>query len=167
MTSKKHRMIMYGLAAQLLLIAIVCYAAFPAKKPEVPVRIMFYTNAGKVLFNHELHTSPQGYALGCSDCHHAHPDGEEIAPFACNLCHPPRPENMQVPESCLDCHDASEIEDPDIMTFGDAMHMQCTQCHEAFGRGPLYQGFLSKEAKEELKTKPNPWVDCNKCHDLN
>ena len=51
MTSKKHRLIVYGVAVQLLLIAIVCYAAFPVKTPEQPIRLMYQTNAGKVLFH--------------------------------------------------------------------------------------------------------------------
>ena len=166
MTSKKHRIIMYGVAVHLLLIAIVCYAAFPAKPPEEPIRLMYHTNAGKVLFDHQTHSSPEGFGLDCSDCHHQHPEGEDMEPVACSVCHPPRPENKTIPESCLDCHDASEIEKTEIIKGADALHQQCTQCHESYGRGPMHQGFLSEGAKEANKAKPNPWVDCNKCHNM-
>lgn len=136
MTSKKHRLIMYGVAIQLLLIAIVCYAAFPIQTPNEPVRIVYHTNAGSVLFDHQRHASVDGYALDCEDCHHPHGD-QEIDPVACGLCHPPRPAGATFPESCFDCHaDAAEIENPDIMKRSDAFHKQCIQCHEEYGKGP-------------------------------
>lgn len=166
MTSKKHRMIMYGVAVHLVLIAIVCYAAFPVNTPEEPIRLMYYTNAGKVLFDHQTHASAQGYGLGCIDCHHAHPEGEEIEAVSCAMCHPPRPAEKQLPESCLDCHDSSEIESPEIDRRADVLHQQCTECHEGYGRGPMHSGFLSEAAKQDHQDRPNPWVDCNKCHIL-
>jgi hypothetical protein len=136
MTSKKHRMIMYGVAIQLLLIAIVCYAAFPIETPQEPIRLMYHTNAGKVLFDHQTHASVKGYALECSDCHHSH-GGEEIEPVSCGLCHATESENKTFPQFCFDCHgDASEIENPDTMKRSDAFHKQCIQCHEQYGAGP-------------------------------
>lgn len=159
-------MIMYGVAIHLLLIAIVCYAAFPAKTPQEPIRLMYHTNAGKVLFDHQTHASAEGFGLGCSDCHHSHPEGEDIEPVACGLCHPPRPAGKELPEFCLDCHDASEIENPEIKKRADSLHLQCTQCHEGYGRGPLHEASLSDQAKEKLKKEPNKWVNCSRCHNL-
>jgi len=136
MTSKKHRMIVYGVAIQLLLIAIVCYAAFPIEKPPEPIRLMYQTNAGKVLFDHQTHATVNGYALDCMDCHHAH-FGEEIEPVACGLCHSTGQKVSEYPQACFDCHgDASEIESPDILKRSDAFHQQCIQCHEQYGAGP-------------------------------
>ena len=149
MTSKQQRMIVYGVSALLLLVAIVSYAAFPVKEPEEPLRLMYHTNAGKVLFDHQKHTAAGGYALNCADCHHEHPDGDEIEPVACGLCHPPRPEGKTIPEMCLDCHDQSEIENPEIMKRSDALHKQCMGCHEEYGAGPM----------------DNP-EECSKCHVL-
>lgn len=136
MTSKKQRLIVYGVAIHLFLLAIVCYAAFPVKQPEEPIRLMFNTNAGKVLFDHKTHASAQGFGLACVDCHHPHPEGEEIEPVSCSACHPPRPQNKPLPESCLDCHEASELEKPEILKRSDAFHQQCIQCHEQYGAGP-------------------------------
>lgn len=136
MTSKKHRMIMYGVAIQLVLIAIVSYAAFPIETPQEPIRLMYQTNAGKVLFDHQTHASINGYALDCMDCHHSH-FGEEIKPVSCGLCHAVKGEKSEFPESCFECHgDASEIEEPEILKRSDAFHQQCIQCHEQYGAGP-------------------------------
>jgi len=155
-------MIMYGVAAQLLIVAIVCYAAFPVTPPEEPLRLIYQTNAGKVLFDHQAHATTKGSALACMDCHHAH-GGEEIEPVSCGLCHPPRRAGSQFPEFCMDCHsDISEIENPETVNRADALHQQCTQCHEGFGKGPLHSNFVGNELKE----RPTDWVNCNKCHVL-
>jgi hypothetical protein len=118
------------------LIAIVSYAAFPAPEPDEPIRIMYQTNAGRVLFDHKTHTSAQGYGLACTDCHHPHPEGEEIEAVSCSICHPPVPQDVKSPEFCTDCHDVSEISDPEIMKRSDAYHEQCIGCHEQYGAGP-------------------------------
>jgi Class III cytochrome C family len=135
MTSKKHRLIVFGVAVHLLLIAIVCYAAFPVKAPEKPIRLMYATNAGKVLFDHQTHSSVNGYALDCYDCHH-HPPDDKDALTACDKCHPAELKQGTVPDSCLECHDASDIEDAEYPKLSDAFHQQCIQCHVQFGAGP-------------------------------
>ena len=165
MTSKKHRMIVYGVAVHLLFIAIVCYAAFPADKPETPIRLMYQTNAGKVLFDHQTHTGEKGYALDCFDCHHHPPDDEE-ALIGCGQCHNPKPEEGVVPESCLECHDAEDVEDSEYPNRADALHDQCSACHLEFGKGPVHQDTLSEQEKVAHKERPNKWVDCGKCHVL-
>lgn len=137
MTSQKHRTIMYGVTILLLAVAIVGYAAFPVPTPEEPIRLMYHTNAGKVLFDHQTHASAGGFALSCTDCHHLHM-GEEIEPVSCAMCHPPRPEGMTIPESCFDCHMPDEIEDPMIMKRSEALHEQCMSCHEHYGKGPSF-----------------------------
>ncbi|MCP4748181.1 MAG: cytochrome c3 family protein [Desulfobacteraceae bacterium] len=138
MTSKKQRMIVYGVAIHLLLVAIVCYAAFPVQEPEEPIRLMYQVDAGNVLFDHQGHASGTGYGLACNDCHHSHPEGEDLEPVACFFCHKAKPENKEpIPETCLDCHeDESELEDSEIPKRSDAFHKQCTECHEEFGKGP-------------------------------
>jgi hypothetical protein len=147
MISKKHRMILFAVAIQLLIVAIVCYAAFPMTAPEKPIRLVYYTTAGKVLFDHQAHASIKGYGLACADCHHMH-GKKEIQPVSCGLCHPPLPADNRFPESCMDCHkNVSEFKDTDIMKRTDAFHAQCIGCHEQFGKGP-------QSGPEE----------CSKCH---
>ncbi len=163
MTPKKHRLIVYGIAVFLLLVAIACYAAFPMEAPQEPIRLMYQTKAGKVLFDHKTHTSVEGFGLDCFDCHH-HPPDEEDALIACGQCHVQKPEAGVMPDSCLECHDASDVEDSEYPKRADALHSRCTQCHMEFGRGPIHEPSLSKADKERLKSEPNAWVDCNKCH---
>ena len=158
-------MIVYGVAVQLLLIAIVCYAAFPVTPPDEPIRLMYNTNAGKVLFDHQIHSSADGYGLECFDCHH-HPPDDEAALMACGKCHPSEPEEGVVPESCLECHDASDVEDSEYPARAVALHSQCTNCHLGFGSGPIHKNSLSEAEQKMLEKEPNEWVDCNKCHVL-
>ncbi len=146
MTSKKHRMIVYSVAIPLLFIAIVCYAAFPIEAPEEPIRLMYQTNAGKVLFDHQTHTGEKGYGLDCYDCHHHTPD-DEAGLISCGACHVPNPEEGVIPEGCLECHEEEEVEDSEYPKRSDAFHQQCMQCHEEFEKGPT--------SKSE---------DCGKCH---
>ena len=60
MTSKMELLFIYGLAAILLIIGVVCYASFPQEVPDEPVRLVFDTSAGKVLFDHQTHSSEDG-----------------------------------------------------------------------------------------------------------
>ena len=163
MTSKKQLLFAYGLAIHLLLVGIICYAAFPTQAPDEPIRIMYQTNAGKVLFEHHTHTDAFGYGAACFDCHH-YPSDDEAALIACGQCHLSAPEEGVVPEYCLECYDTEEVEDSEHGKRSEAIHDQCTQCHYEFGKGPLYQNSLSQEEQDKLKTQPNEWVDCTKCH---
>jgi hypothetical protein len=138
MTSNRHRMIMYAVAAMLLIVAVVSYAAFSVAQPQEPLRIVYPTNAGKVLFDHQTHSTARGYALSCTDCHHLH-FGEELEPVSCSVCHHPPREGKVPPESCLDCHsDVAEFESPETLKRSDALHQQCGGCHEQFGKGPAF-----------------------------
>jgi hypothetical protein len=126
---------MYGVAIHLFVIAVICYAAFPVTPPEEPIRLMYHTTAGKVLFDHQTHAGETGYGLSCFDCHH-HPEDDDAALVACSQCHPAELQEGAAPEYCLECHDADEIEDAKNLKGSDAFHQQCMQCHEEFGKGP-------------------------------
>ena len=116
MEIKTERAIAYCILAILLVVGVVSYAAFPPKSPEDPVRIMFKSTAGNILFDHREHSSEAGYAYECADCHHMwEDDGEK-------------------PQSCSECH---EIDSEDPINRADAFHEQCQGCHEDEGGGPL------------------------------
>jgi len=117
MISNKELQIAYGLAIILLVVGVLSYAAFPAKSPDQPVRLMFKCVAGKVLFDHKTHTSESGYGISCNDCHHNLEEGE-IKPQACGECH------------------ESESQDEDMPNRSDAFHSQCIDCHKEGGAGP-------------------------------
>jgi hypothetical protein len=136
MTSKKELKLAYGLAIILLVLGVISYAAFPAKTPEEPVRIMYKIVAGKVLFDHKTHTSESGYGLSCNDCHH-HPEDEDESLRACGDCHQIPAEGEAAPQACNDCHEPDEIEDTEITKRADAFHSQCEECHKESDIGPI------------------------------
>ena len=113
MTSKGEQGIALALMAIMFLLGVVCYAAFSQEPPEEPVRIVFKTTAGKVLFDHKTHTIDDGYGIGCDDCHHEEQD-----------------ESMSC--SGEDCHNPDS--DPNR---ADALHSNCKDCHEDSGAGPV------------------------------
>ena len=119
MFSKLELKLAYGLAIWFLFVGVVCYAAFPAKTPNEPVRLMFDVTAGKVLFDHKTHLADSGYGISCGDCHHTL-DEDEYADA----------------QSCSECHDPDEG-DEETPKRADAFHQQCTGCHEGYGAGPL------------------------------
>ena len=67
MEVKIERMIAYCLTAILLVVGVICYAAFAKKAPEQPLRIMFKNTGGNVLFDHKEHMSESGYGIECTD----------------------------------------------------------------------------------------------------
>ncbi len=113
MTSKNAQTLALALAAVLLVVGVVCYAALPAKTPEEPVRLMLKTTAGSILFDHKTHAAEDGYELACDDCHH---------------------EEQEDSQSCSgeDCHGPDS--DP---KRGDALHTNCKGCHEDGDAGPV------------------------------
>ena len=119
MFSKLELKLAYGLAIWFLFVGVVCYAAFPEKTPDQPVRLMFDVTAGKVLFDHKTHYADTGYGISCGDCHHTL-DEDEYADAG----------------SCSDCHDPDEG-DEEMPKRADAFHQQCAGCHEGYGAGPL------------------------------
>jgi hypothetical protein len=136
MDSNKEMRIAYGLAIVLLFIGVVSYAAFSDNAPEEPIRLMYQTSAGKVLFQHKIHTVPSGYGASCYDCHH-HPEEDEAALRSCGDCHGMGEDLAEVMETCIECHDEEEIEDTEMAKRSDAFHSQCIDCHKEFEAGPV------------------------------
>ncbi len=139
MSLKKELKLAYGLAIILLVVGVISYAAFPAKAPEEPVRIMYKVVAGKVLFDHKAHTAESGYGLSCRDCHHhpEDPEDEEDSLLACGDCHQIPAEGEAVPQACDECHEPDEIEDSEMTKRADAFHSQCEECHKDSDIGPV------------------------------
>lgn len=116
MDASTHRSIAYGVAIVLLVVGLICYAAFPKAASEEPVRIMMKNTGGAVLFDHTGHASDRGYGIGCIECHHTWDEGTTL------------------PESCTDCH---YRDGGDLMKRSDAMHMQCIGCHQTAAKAPV------------------------------
>ena len=116
MDERKQRIFSYTIGVILLVVGIIAYAAFPKKAAEEPLRIMFQSKAGNVLFDHKEHASEDGYGLECTDCHHMMEEGE--TPLACGECHMPD-------------------DDEESPKRSDAFHDQCKGCHEDNDAGPV------------------------------
>jgi hypothetical protein len=117
MKLKNERIIAYSIMIIFLIIGVVCYAAFPQKAPDEPIRIMLHSTAGTILFDHKEHASANGYNIDCGDCHHDSEDDEDEQ------------------TSCGDCHEPNS--DEDAPKRSDAFHMQCIACHEDGDAGPV------------------------------
>ncbi len=118
MKRKTESYIGFYAAAILFCVGVVCYAAFPKKNIERPVRIMFQTSGGGVLFSHDVHSDKENYGLDCADCHPAYNRDEAERPGSCTGCH--------------------NVENPDegMLKRSDALHALCRGCHEEGGQGP-------------------------------
>ncbi|RLB12539.1 MAG: cytochrome C [Deltaproteobacteria bacterium] len=114
MKLKKKDMIAYMILGVCLVVGVICYSAFPLKKPEKPIRIMLMTTAGNVLFDHKAHFTD--YEVDCMDCHHDIGDDSE-KPTSCSECHLPEGSD-EAPKRVV------------------AFHKQCIGCHEDQGVGP-------------------------------
>ena len=119
MFTKKELKFAYVLAACLLVVGAVSYAAYTEEEPAQPRRMMFKVVAGNVLFDHQTHTSEFGYGISCGDCHHTLSEDEYADA-----------------QSCSECHELDEG-DEDVPKRADAFHQQCAGCHEDFEAGPF------------------------------
>lgn len=161
MTSKKQLKLSIWIAAILLVVGTLIYifTALAEKKPHTdlektpPIRVLYDTTNGKVLFDHKTHTSETKYGLTCQDCHHHPPEDEEEAIRSCNFCHLYNKEKTPYP-NCLLCHDEEEIEGVKVNKRVDSTHSrgECIKCHREFGKGPGHIEF-GKETQE-----------CETCH---
>ena len=124
MTSKKELKLALGVAIVLLVVGVACFAAFSAKTPDEPLRVVFGGAAGNVMFNHQTHYSDDGYSM---ECHEAE-DHEDLELATVKGV------NVYDAESCLDCHDEMEEMTPSKRT--DSFHGQCIGCHAEMEAGP-------------------------------
>jgi hypothetical protein len=118
MTSEQQLKLAYRLAIVLFIVGVLSYVAFSAPAPDRPVRLMFETSAGKVIFDHKTHTDTAGYGISCGDCHHTLAEDE-----------------YDDAGSCSECHEL-EYQDDDVPKRSDAFHQQCIGCHVDFEKGP-------------------------------
>ncbi len=124
MNSKKELKLAYGLLAACLFVGVLGYAVFPAKAPELPVRMMLKATGDDVLFAHQTHSD--AYGLNCRDCHHTWQEADKKMPEACGECHTPG--GKQKPALGKDGtfnHDAHSRE------YG----LYCSDCHHNYQQG--------------------------------
>ncbi|MGE4299236.1 MAG: cytochrome c3 family protein [Desulfovibrionaceae bacterium] len=136
-------------------VALVGYF-MPSAAQEMPTRILFDNNGGKVVFSHLAHN--RDYGIECAKCHHES-EVETKDPLACGKCHVPAFDKAFVKEHqtayakeeqcqkchhegyegkestpCKECHD--EKIEALVPTRMMAFHAQCIGCHKEMGSGP-------------------------------
>ena len=128
------------IAVLFLCVGMLGYFLTPAKKSDMPSRIVLPASAGDVLFDHKTHYS--SYNLTCLECHH-HPNTTNPSFVACTTCHTAEIDSKPYLPACAECHDTAMIANTLMLNTKDAFHAQCITCHE---------------------TKKVPVTDCTDCH---
>ena len=180
MTPKKNVKMTITLAIVLFVVGVGVYA-FPEKKPENPVRMMFQCVAGKVMFTHKMHSDETGLKLACTDCHH---HSEEEGNYrSCSECHAAEIGNT-VPKICLDCHKPSEnhhltgdeakhsCKDCHELPEGESKYNVCSECHEVSDIEGQEKKMMFEKRSDAFhkqcigchKEKNAGPVECNQCH---
>ncbi len=160
MTLKKELKLAYCLAIILLVVGVISYAAFPAKAPEEPVRIMYKIVAGKVLFEHKIHASELGNALACIDCHH-HYEDEESEILEGEESEPAEREEPATAEEA----------EPALVTGDNPIYRLCGVCHlPVIEDQALPQSCLECHEPDEIEDTEMPkrsdafHLRCDECH---
>jgi hypothetical protein len=145
-------------ALVLVLIAAAGYVRSGQKQP-MPVRILFESKGGKVVFSHLVHH--RDYAVECAKCHHDRPEspvsGTDNA-LACNSCHPNEfgqdfvdnhMDSFPDDSYCVRCHHVEY----DKLIFDHDAHTEyasdCSDCHHG----------------EEIEPEPQKCANCHKDED--
>lgn len=133
MRSKNRYFPVIAAVVVLLITAVFGYSGSDEKK-EMPVRILFNNNGGKVVFSHLVHH--RDYQIACAECHHDRagqkfqinapdknksPQGQDQGrgQLACGTCHP-----VEFNEDFVERH---------IDSFPDESY--CVRCHHTeFGK---------------------------------
>ncbi len=125
MTSNKEPQRTLAIAVILFIVGAISYAAFPDKSPQEPVRKMYKSATGNVLFTHKTHNamSTSGYGLACEDCHH-HNEDDPAEYKACGTCHSSEL-TRSIPDSCLECHEPGETHHSEE----NRETYSCAECH--------------------------------------
>jgi len=141
MDLKKEKFIAYCAVVALFVVGAVCYAAFPKKKPDEPIRVMLNAErgaaGGKVLFTHKEHKDhkvKESYGLECIDCHH-----KWVKAADGKILYLRKDDSTgEKPIACGECHKAEKAEgdDPKQPKRSDAFHIRCRGCHDDAGQGP-------------------------------
>jgi hypothetical protein len=115
LTKGKTRIFMILLLCLFVVIALWGYC-FEQKAD--PIRVVFITKGGPVVFDHLEHASPEGYELECESCHHnysAEEENEDSAIMNCRECHYSKKlttvcedadvHKRCIGENCMQCHE--------------------------------------------------------------
>jgi hypothetical protein len=104
--------------ALLCVFIIIAFWGYCYEQETEPIRVVFITKGGPVVFEHLEHTSPDGYELECESCHHNYSTEET--------------KNENTSMNCRECHYSKKLktvcEDADV--HKRCIGENCMQCHE-------------------------------------
>lgn len=130
MTTKKELQLAYRLAGILLVVGIFSYVAASLAEPPVPpLRVMYRSVTGNVLFDHKAHFSPGDYSVSCQDCHHDSRVLEDYIQVEGN--------DLGDSDDGTNLAETGETVDMEVYTNKDEAHALCAGCHEQFEAGPV------------------------------
>jgi hypothetical protein len=137
MSLKNERRLIYVLAIVCLVVGVFCYSSPRAAFPESPVRLLFKTVGGNVLFDHRTHSDT--YGLGCMDCHHSQEEGSNELPGDCSVCHDD--DSKYIPALGKNGKFNHDVHSKDI-------GLACSDCHHEYEEGSGVEPKLCSDCHE-------------------
>ena len=112
----------------ILVMAIIGIIGYTVEETGSPIRVLFKTKGGNVIFSHKTHLSE--YDIKCKKCHHEIEPGKPVVKWNCRECHSAgtdydmicedRPIHKQcIGANCIDCHKEMGMDEKD-----------CGLCHK-------------------------------------
>ncbi|MDY6969171.1 MAG: cytochrome c3 family protein [Spirochaetota bacterium] len=110
----------------IIILAIVGIIGYSIGGSGSPIRVLFKTKGGPVVFDHKTHSEENGYGIKCDKCHH---ETEDEMVYNCRSCHKPgteydsicedkAPHKQCIGANCIECHKEEGMESDN-----------CKQCH--------------------------------------
>ncbi|MDY6933889.1 MAG: cytochrome c3 family protein [Spirochaetota bacterium] len=101
--------------AFIIILAIIGIIGYSLQSSESPIRVLFKTKGGAVIFDHRAHLSENEYGIKCIECHHDIDDETKANEKNCRSCHGPGKECDAICEdapvhkqcignNCIECH---------------------------------------------------------------
>jgi len=108
-----------GLAA----VGILGYST-PKEKRDEPLRVLYKSKGGPVVFDHKAHSGPDGYVASCDACHHLRKRVVYTTESgAVTFDHEAHSISPEYGLGCTDCHHEQELE-------LDSRIQECGECHQ-------------------------------------
>ena len=111
----------------ILILALVGLVGYSIKSSGEPVRVLFKTKGGPVIFDHKAHSDKGGYDIECVKCHHQIEGESEQRCRACHsseteydsICENAAPHRQCIGSNCITCHKEQGMDDG-----------ECNLCHK-------------------------------------
>lgn len=114
----------------IFIFGIIGIIGYTTESSSLPIRVLFKTKGGDVIFQHEAHSSDY-QCCKCQDCHHNIQNLRSRADWKCRTCH----------------HAGGEYENicEDRMPHPQCVGAQCVQCHTRVGMDPKDCAFCHRK----------------------